>query len=48
MTLPRRTALPSDEKGRTSFLHCVPHSIILTRIVEHLRAQLHAPEREAL
>ena len=43
MTLPQRTPLDEQVKGRMSFLPYVPHSITLTRIIEHLRAQLHTP-----
>ncbi|WP_157224226.1 hypothetical protein [Nocardia paucivorans] len=43
MTLPQRRGLPDHEKGRMSFLHYVPHSVILHRIVEHLRSLENAP-----
>lgn len=38
MALPQRRPLDEQVKGRKSFLKDVPHTAILVRIAEHLRA----------
>lgn len=38
MTLPQRSPLDEQGKGRVSFLPYVPHTAILARIIDHLRA----------
>lgn len=38
MTLPQRPPLDEQVKGRVSFLPYVPHTVILARVIDHLRA----------
>ncbi|WP_157228921.1 hypothetical protein [Nocardia brevicatena] len=38
MTLPQRFPLDEQVMGRVSFLPYVPHTVILARVIDHLRA----------
>ncbi|WP_157228930.1 hypothetical protein [Nocardia brevicatena] len=44
MTLPQRPPLDEQVKGRKSFLQDVPHQVILTKVIDHLRAPEQAPD----
>lgn len=46
MALPQRTSLDEQAKARVkSFLSYVPHAVVLTRVIDHLRALDDMPTR---
>ncbi|WP_157228963.1 hypothetical protein [Nocardia brevicatena] len=44
MTLPQRPRLDEQIKGRMSLLPYVPHAVILTKVIDRLRALDNTPD----